>query len=133
VFLGSGVMNWDRARRTRLGLGSDVGAGPDLSLFRVARMSWTIYSLKGTAPSAEELLAAATIGGARALGFEKEVGSLEAGKAADFLVLDAGQIIPAGAPTAESTGDLLSRILHRAVRSAVRRVYVSGVLRHERR
>lgn len=130
VFLGSGVMNWQRASRARLGLGSDVGAGPDLSLFRVARMSWTIYSLKGRPPSAAELLAAATLGGAKALGFETEVGSLEPGKAADFLVLDAGHIIPAGAPTAESTEDLLSRILHRAGRSAVRQVYVSGALRH---
>jgi guanine deaminase len=131
VFLGSGVMNWRRAARTRLGLGSDVGAGPDLSLFRVARMSWTIYSLNGTPPGAGELLAAATLGGARALGFD-EVGSLEAGKAADFIVLDAGHIIPAGAPTAESTEDLLSRILHRSGRSAVRQSYVGGVLRHER-
>jgi guanine deaminase len=131
VFLGSGVMNWKRAAATRLGLGSDVGAGPDLSLFRVARMSWTVYSLSGAAPGPAELLAAATIGGAKALGFD-DVGSLEAGKAADFIVLDAGHIIPAGAPTAESTDDLLSRILHRAGRSAVRQVYVGGVLRHER-
>jgi guanine deaminase len=129
VFLGSGVMNWRRAVTTRLGLGSDVGAGPDLSLFRVARMSWTVYSLTGSAPDPAELLAAATLGGARALGFD-EVGSLEAGKAADFIVLDAEHIIPAGAPTAESTEDLLSRILHRAGRSAVRQVYVGGVLRH---
>jgi guanine deaminase len=131
VFLGSGVMNWRRASQARLGLGSDVGAGPDLSLFRVARMSWTVYSLAGIAPPPAELLATATVGGARALGFD-DVGSLEAGKSADFLVLDAGQIIPAGAPTAESTEDLLSRILHRAGRSAVRRVYVGGVLRHRR-
>lgn len=131
VFLGSGVMNWRRAQTARVGLGSDVGAGPDLSLFRVARMSWTIYSLNGGAPSPAELLSAATIGGARALGFD-DVGSLDAGKAADFIVLDAAHIIPAGAPGAESTEDLLSRILHRAGRSAVRRVYVGGVLRHER-
>jgi guanine deaminase len=131
VFLGSGVMNWTRARKTRVGLGSDVGAGPDLSLFRVARMSWTVYSLQRKAPSPAELLTTATLGGAKALGFD-EVGSLDAGKAADFLVLDADHIIPAGAPTAESTEDLLSRILHRGGRSAVRQVYVSGALRHER-
>lgn len=130
VFLGSGVMNWQRGSRGRLGLGSDVGAGPDLSLFRVARMSWTMYSLKGRAPSPRELLTTATLGGAKALGFEDEVGSLEPGKAADFLVLDAGHIIPAGAPTAESTDDLLSRILHRAGRSAIRQVFVSGEVQH---
>ena len=61
------------------------------------------------------------------------MGSLEKGKAADFIVLDARHIVPAGAPTAESTEDLLSRILHRAGRSAVKQVYVAGVSRHERR
>ena len=69
------------------------------------------------------LLRTATVGGARALGFD-DVGSLEQGKAADFIVLDAAHIVPPGAPTAESTDDLLSRILHRGGRSAVRQVYV---------
>ena len=131
VFLGSGVMNWRRASAARLALGSDVGAGPDLSIFRVARMSWTLYSLTGNAPGPAELLSAATIGGARALGFD-DVGALDVGKAADFIVLDAAHIIPAGAPNAESTDDLLSRILHRAGRSAIRRVYVGGEMRLER-
>jgi guanine deaminase len=131
VFLGSGVMNWQRAQVARVGLGSDVGAGPDLSIFRTARMSWTVHLLDGRAPSPAELLRTATVGGARALGFD-EVGSLEKGKAADFLVLDARQIVPDGAPTAESSEDLLSRILHRAGRSTIKQVYVAGVMRHER-
>jgi len=41
-------------------------------------------------------------------------------------------VIPAGAPSAESTDDLLSRILHRAGRSAIRQVHVSGRLVFER-
>jgi len=131
VFLGSGVMNWKRARQTRVGLGSDVGAGPDLSMFRVARMAWTLHSLNGAPADAGELLRAATSGGAQALGFA-DVGALAPGCSADFLVLDAAQIVPPGAPRAESTEDLLSRILHRAGRSAVRQVYVAGILRHER-
>ncbi|MGE5357571.1 MAG: amidohydrolase family protein [Bacteroidales bacterium] len=131
IFLGSGVMNWWKARELRLGLGSDVGAGPDLSVFRVARTAWTVQSMAGGAaggrtPSAAELLTAATLGGARALGFEREVGSLETGKAADFVLLDAGRVIPPGAPDVESTDDLLSRILHRAGRSSIKAVWVSG-------
>ncbi|MBP1634040.1 MAG: guanine deaminase [Acidobacteria bacterium] len=131
VFLGSGVMSWERAQAARVGLGTDVGAGPDLSVFGVARMAWTLQSLRGAAPDAGDLLRAATAGGARALGFE-DIGTLRAGSAADFIVLDAEQVIPAGAPRAESTSDLLSRILHRAGRSSIRQVYVAGVLRHER-
>ncbi len=126
VFLGSGVMDWRQARRARVGLGSDVGAGPDLSVFRVARTAWTVHSLAGVTPAAGELLGAATLGGARALGFEDAVGSLEPGKAADFVLLDAARVIPPGAPDVESTDDLLSRILHRAGRSSIRQVYVAG-------
>jgi len=128
VFLGSGVMNWRRAKVARVGLGSDVGAGPDLCIFRVARMAWAVHSLDGAPPLAGDLMRAATLGGAEALGFEAEVGSLEAGKSADFVVLDRDHIVPPGAPSAESTEDLLSRVLHRAGRSAVRQVYVGGRL-----
>ena len=127
LFLDSGVMNWWRAQTARVGLGSDVGAGPDLSIFRVARSAWTVHLLAGAAPSAADLLRAATLGGAHALGFD-DVGSLDAGKSADFILLDAARVIPPGAPDVESTDDLLSRILHRAGRSSIDRVYVAGRL-----
>lgn len=126
VFLGSGTMNWKNAQAARVGLGSDVGAGPDLSIFRTARTAWTVHTMAGNTVPARDLLRAATLGGASALGFDKMVGSLEAGKAADFVVLDAPRIIPPGAPDVESTEDLLSRILHRAGRSSIRQVYVAG-------
>ncbi len=139
LFLGSGTMDWWHAQSARVGLGSDVGAGPDLSIFRVARSAWTVQSMAtrecgGQAPrrhkraqvaSAGDLLRAATLGGAHALGFD-EVGSLESGKCADFVLLDAARVIPTGAPEVESTEDLLSRILHRAGRSSIRQVYVNG-------
>jgi guanine deaminase len=125
VFLGSGVMDWWRAQAARVALGSDVGAGPDLSIFRVARTAWTVHSMTGTAPGPADLLRAATLGGASALGFH-DVGSLEPGKAADFVLLDAERVIPPGAPEVQSTDDLLSRILHRAGRSSIRQVYVGG-------
>jgi guanine deaminase len=125
VFLGSGTMNWWHAQVARVGLGTDVGAGPDLSVFRAARTAWTVHSMAGRAPAAGDLLRAATLGGARALGFD-DVGSLETGRSADFIVLDAARVTPPGAPEVESTEDLLSRILHRAGRSTIRQVYVAG-------
>lgn len=125
LFLGSGVMDWKRAQAVRVGLGSDVGAGPTLSILGVARAAWTVHTLNRGAATPEELLRAATVGGAEALGFA-DVGSLESGKAADFVVLDIAKIVPPGAPSLESTEDLLSRLLHRAGRSAVLAVFVSG-------
>ena len=127
VFLRSGVMDWRKAQVARVGFGTDVGAGPDLSVFRVARMAWTVHSLAGQTLGPGDLLRTATLGGAAALGFD-DVGSLEPGKSADFIVLDAEHVVPTGAPSAESTDDLLSRILHRSGRSSIRQVYVAGRL-----
>jgi guanine deaminase len=99
AFLGSGVMPWRRARGMRVGLGTDVGAGPDLSVLRVARTAWIVHSLAGDdAPTAAELLRAATLGGAEALRFDREIGSLEPGKCADVVVLDRAKVVPPGAP-----------------------------------
>ena len=73
----------------------------------------------------------ATLGGAEALGFS-DIGSLEPGKAADFQVLDWSQIVPAGAPPAESAHDLVSRVVHRGGRAAILQVYVAGRLQVDR-
>ncbi len=130
LFLQSGVMDWSAARRSGavLSLGSDVGAGPSLSMYYVMRCAWETHALRAKqGPGPEELLRMATLGGAEALGFEN-IGSLEPGKVADFQVLDWNQIVPAGAPPAESAHDLVSRIVHRGNRAAIRQVYVSGRL-----
>src|SRR5207244_7698384 len=71
----------------------------------------------------------ATIGGARALGLEDEIGSITVGKRADLVVLDLRQ--PHLRP---STGDLVSAVVYSARASDVRDVFVDGrpvVLGHE--
>jgi guanine deaminase len=128
VFLRSGLMDWKAAKRSkaRLSLGSDVGAGPDLSLYRVMRGAWETHAVgEGAGPGPEDLMRLATLGGAEALGF-RDIGSLEPGKAADFQVLDWHQIVPAGAPPAESAHELVSRVVHRGGRAAILQVYVAG-------
>lgn len=128
LFLGSGTMDWAAASRSgaTLAIGTDVGAGPDLSIHRSLRTAWGIHrQASGEGPSPEDLLRLATLGGAAALGFE-DVGSLEIGKSADFQVLDHGRIVPPGSPPAESTRDLVSRVVHRADRAAILDVYVAG-------
>jgi 5-methylthioadenosine/S-adenosylhomocysteine deaminase len=82
--------------------GIDIGLGTDgaaswgsLDIFQVAHMArvgqqavaGTPYAFRNVMPS-EEILKVATNGGARALGLEKQIGSLEVGKKADILLID---------------------------------------------
>jgi cytosine/adenosine deaminase-related metal-dependent hydrolase len=72
---------------------------------------------------AAQVLELATLGGARALGLEREIGSIEPGKRADLVVLDLG------GPHAQPDGaDLVSRIVYSARASDVRHVVVDGCI-----
>jgi 5-methylthioadenosine/S-adenosylhomocysteine deaminase len=94
------------------GLHLALGAGGDrLDLFEAMRAS-------GLAPQAA--LRAATLGGACALALEKAVGSLEPGKSADLLALDAS------APGLLPCHDPIMQAVQGAGRDAVSHVWVAG-------
>ncbi|WMU93432.1 guanine deaminase [Microcystis phage MaAM05] len=73
-------------RQLRLGLGSDVGAGPALSLLTV--MKDAQYMQADTLVPLATLFYLATLGGAEALHQGHRLGNFEPGKEADFVVLD---------------------------------------------
>ena len=87
-FLKSGVFGYRRVEKKgiRFGLGSDVAAGPQMSLFCVMKDANYIQPDEWINPS--ELLYRATLGGAVALDLDDKVGSLDEGKDADFVVVD---------------------------------------------
>jgi guanine deaminase len=68
------------------GLGSDVGAGPELSLFNAMKEAQFIQ-WEWTYP-VEALFYRATLGGAEALNQADRIGNFLVGKEADFIVLD---------------------------------------------
>ncbi len=89
IFLNSGSMNRELLLRAQvpLAVGSDLGAGYERSMIRVAReMIQTARSLGGSFPSASEAWYAITAGNADAIGWD-DAGRLRVGAVADLLVI----------------------------------------------
>jgi len=113
-----------------LAAGCHVGLGADgapcnnrLDAFEEMRVAALIQKprLGPEALPAAQALELATLGGARALGLEAEIGSIEVGKRADLVVLDLE-----GLHTQPAEADLISRIVYSARASDVRHVLVDG-------
>jgi guanine deaminase len=88
-FLASGRMKLDEAERrgVPVALGSDVGAGRSFSIRRAVLHAYDNALAVGSPRSPASLLRMATLGGAEALGLGAVVGSIEAGKEADLVLL----------------------------------------------
>jgi guanine deaminase len=143
LFIGAGVMplsQWLEAG-ILVGLGSDVSGGPDPSLFGVMRVgALAQMGLRAlgheTRPPLTPLdwLRLGTLEGARALGLEDRVGSLEAGKEADLIVVDPAVTSPLRGRASEEealldeASALVSRLIFRAHPDMVRGAWVRGRL-----
>ena len=140
LFLASGAMPLSRylAAGIRVGLGSDVAAGPDAPLFSVMRAgAYTQNALRAAglseAPplSPADWLRLGTMGGAEALGLEREIGSVEVGKDADLIAVDPSVTLPlegVGADEEDHPDEMLSRLIFRAHPAMVRGAWVRGRL-----
>lgn len=125
LFLGSGRFPLGRYEQTkiRFGLGSDIGAGTSLSMFRIMRaMS---YAQDAALPPAKPFYYA-TLGGARALSLDDSVGSFEIGKSFDAIVVDA-ESMASGKPFHTLTPtEAASQYVYRTVASDVESVFIQG-------
>ncbi|HEY0590479.1 MAG TPA: guanine deaminase [Thermoanaerobaculia bacterium] len=130
LFLGSGLFPMQRVleRAIPFGLGTDIGAGTTLSMFTVMSDAYKVQQVRGLVLSPLKLWYLATLGGARALGLDGETGSLEPGKAADFLVLDlaATPLLAARARAAKTTDELLAALVFLADDRAVAESRIEG-------
>lgn len=90
LFLGSGLFDWAGAERAgvRVSVASDVGGGTSLSLLRTLADAYKVQALQGTRLTAWKALYGVTLGAARNLGLDGEIGSLDEGRVADFALWD---------------------------------------------
>ena len=135
LFLASGVMPLGRYLEAglRLGLGSDVAGGPDLSIFSVMRVGSYAQNARRVAgleqgPVLKPLdwLRLGSLGGAEALGLGDTIGSLETGKEADVIAVDPSMIAPIPGVVDDDPEDLASRLIFRAHPDMVRAAWVRG-------
>ena len=141
LFLASGAMPLARyqAAGIRVGLGSDVAAGPELSIFANMRAGGYIQS--GLRVLAEERgepgddtaplgpldwLRMGTYEGARALGQEDAIGSIEAGKEADLIAVDPRLVAPVAGIDSDDPAEVMSRLAFRPHPEMVRAAWVRG-------
>ncbi len=94
LFLGSGTMPWQRtvASGATIAMGTDIGAGDEWLIPRVLNDCFKVHMSepgdRSTAIDPAQLLFLGTLAGARALDQEDRFGNLDAGKDADFVIVD---------------------------------------------
>jgi len=109
----------------RLGLGTDgpAGSNNDLNMMEEMDLAAKLQKISRMDPQAlkaQQAVEMATIGGARALHMESEIGSLEAGKKADLIVLGLS------APHAVPLYNVYSQIVYALKASDVETVVIAG-------
>ncbi|MFT4518983.1 MAG: guanine deaminase [Halioglobus sp.] len=90
LFLGSGLFNLKRAveEGVCVGIGTDVGGGNTFSMLQTMTDAYKVQQLNNYKLTPFKSFYLATLGGARSLDCEQQIGNFEAGKEADFVVLD---------------------------------------------
>jgi 5-methylthioadenosine/S-adenosylhomocysteine deaminase len=119
---------WDlKQAGANITLGSDNMTGDMVEAMRLALVIARVKTGIDTAMSSMEVLEAATINGAKALGLDKEIGSLEKGKKADIIMVDLkkAHLIP--------VVNAVTDLVHYGISSDVDTVIVDGCVLMEDR
>ncbi len=107
------------AHKIPTGIGSDsLACNNSLSLWEEMRKILELHENEEEQITPLHVLMMATLGGAHNLGLQKEIGSLEKGKLADFIVLDA--------PEETSLTNVVEQVVRKGAPERVKKVFIGG-------
>jgi cytosine/adenosine deaminase-related metal-dependent hydrolase len=124
---GVGPLNHWTARGVRVALGLDeAGINDDRDMLQEMRLVLRLHRVPGmedVVPTSAQVLQMATENGARTTGFGDTIGTLEAGKAADVVLVNWRQI---SSPYLDPQTSVVDAVVHRAKTAGVETVMVAG-------
>jgi guanine deaminase len=88
TFIGSGLFDMGLAQTLRIGLATDTGGGSSFSMLHTMAAAYEVAQLRGQALHPSQLWWLATVGSARALHAEHQIGNIAPGMEADLTILD---------------------------------------------
>ncbi len=120
-FLHSGVMDMETIENAGLvvGLGSDVAGGPFINMLQVLR---DVYYANRMSPI--KAFYHLTLGGAKALGWDSFLGTIEPGREADFTVIDPAPL----ASASDELTDVLAKLMFLGDDRNITATFVRGKL-----
>lgn len=133
VFGAAGLMDLTRYLEAgmRVGIGTDVST--DSSCFHAMEVGWLcqrarqkLYDTELVTLDQKRWFELGTLGGARALGLEDKIGSLEIGKEADMILIDLESLRFTGDLEIADLGMVLGLLIHRTRYSMVQATWVRG-------
>ncbi|RYE82442.1 MAG: guanine deaminase, partial [Hyphomicrobiales bacterium] len=90
LFIGSGLFDYDRLHKhgVRIAAATDVGGGTSYSMLRTMDEGYKVLQLRGQRLTPLRSFYHMTLGNARAMSLDDQIGALKPGNAADIVVLN---------------------------------------------
>ena len=134
TFIGSGLFDMEHLQKQKIpvGLATDTGGGSSFSMLRTMASCYEIAQLRNNALHPAQLLWLATMGSAKALHLEKEIGNLKVGYIADVIAIDlkSTEVITQRADLANNIWEAIFPTLMMGDDRAIAATFIAGNLVH---